>query len=42
MRVNFLVEPRHRRHWRIGASQLFKRLADGEFSCFSHGKILYR
>jgi hypothetical protein len=40
-RVNFLVEPRHLRFWRIGAAQLFERLADGEFSCFSNGRILY-
>ncbi|MGB7615419.1 MAG: hypothetical protein WBM06_00490 [Pseudolabrys sp.] len=41
-RVNFLVEPRHLRFWRIGAAQLFERLADGEFGYFSHGKILFR
>jgi hypothetical protein len=41
-RFNFLVEPHHLRFWRIVAAQLFERLADGEFSCFSHGKILSR
>jgi hypothetical protein len=41
-RVNFLVEPRHLRFWCLGAAQLFERLADGELSCFSHGKILIR
>jgi hypothetical protein len=37
-RVDFVIESRHLRLWGIGAAQLFKRLADGEFSCFSHGK----
>jgi hypothetical protein len=41
-RVNFLVEPRHLRFWRFGAAQLFERLADGEFGCFSQGIILCR
>jgi hypothetical protein len=41
-RVNFFVEPRHLCFWRIGAAQLIERLADGEFSCVSHCKILCR
>ena len=37
--VNFLVEPRHLRFWRIGAAQLIDRLADREFGYFSHIKF---
>jgi hypothetical protein len=37
-RVDLLVKSRHLRFWGIGPAQLFKRLTDREFSCFSHGK----
>ncbi|MGB8676849.1 MAG: hypothetical protein WCD59_03960, partial [Pseudolabrys sp.] len=37
-RLDFLILSRHLRFRGFGAAQLFKRLADGEFRCFSHGK----
>ncbi|MFZ0352854.1 MAG: hypothetical protein WAM12_04215 [Pseudolabrys sp.] len=40
-RLNFLVELRDPRFWRISATQLIERLADGAFGCFSHDRILY-
>jgi len=39
-RVNFLVEPSHLRFWIIGFAQLIEYLANRQFGCFSHGKIL--
>jgi hypothetical protein len=39
-RVNFLIESRHLRSWRVSIAQLIDCLADGEFVYFSHRKIL--
>jgi hypothetical protein len=38
--LSFLVEPCDLRFWHIGATQLIKHLADGEFAYYSHSKIL--
>ena len=37
-RVDFAIEPRPLRFWRIGAAQLIEGLANGEFVYFSHRK----
>jgi hypothetical protein len=40
-RINFLVELHDLRvFWRIGAAQLIEHFANGEFSYFSHRKLL--
>jgi hypothetical protein len=35
--VNFLIDPRVFRFWRIAAAKLFERFLNGEFADFGHG-----
>jgi hypothetical protein len=37
--VNFFIEPHALRFWFVAAAQLFKRLLNREFGCFSHADL---